>query len=48
MSDIFVHDPDIEPRRSDIPEIPLMSTFADIVTHFAPITIDRSRGWDVM
>jgi hypothetical protein len=44
---MFVQDPLNEPRRPDLNEVPILTTFEDIVKHFATITIDRSRGWDI-
>lgn len=47
MNDCFVIDPDTPVRAPDLGEVPLLKNWDDIVKYFAPLTIDRSRGWDV-
>ena len=44
---MYVNDPNDIPRHPDIPEVPILKTFEDVVRHFAPLTIDSSQGWDI-
>jgi hypothetical protein len=44
---MFIQDPLTDPRKPDVNEVPILKTFDDIIAHFATISVDRSRGWDV-
>ncbi len=45
MAEIYVEDPRPD-NEGSLAEVPRLRALADIVRHFAPLTIDQSQGWE--